>query len=153
MRSDDLRLYIPEALKNVTLPGEMILTGTGLGAAYEKVSSYKLSEGQTAELFRRTRPVTTTEVKQFIDELSRAYGKDYSQQYRRKIDIPLALRTDIFGDVYGTIYPVGPRRTFHPSRIEHCDIDHDPHRPVDQRPAIFPRPFDLEAVAPDLPSR
>jgi hypothetical protein len=108
VRSDDLRLHAPEALKNVTVPGEMILTGTGLGAAYEKVGSYKLSEGQTAELFRRTRPVTSTEVKEFIDELSRGYGKDYLQRYRRKIDIPLALRTDIFGDVYGTIHPVGP---------------------------------------------
>jgi hypothetical protein len=86
-----------------------------LGAAYEKVGSYKLSEGQTAELFRRTRPITSAEVKQFIDELSRAYGKDYSQQYRRKIDVPLALRTDIPGDVYGTIYPVGPGELFiHP---------------------------------------
>jgi hypothetical protein len=112
VRSDPQRLYIPEALKNVTIPGEMILTGTGFGAAYEKVGSYKLSEGQTAELFRRIRPVTTTQVKQFIDELSRAYGKDYSQQYRRRIDVPLALRTDIPGDVYGTIYPVGPGELF-----------------------------------------
>ena len=132
----------------MTVPGEMILTRTGLGAAYEKVGSR--SEGQTAELFRRTRPVTSAEVRQFIDELSRAYGKDYSQQYRRTIDVPLALRTDILGDVYGTIYPVGPSAPFiHPGSNTATSTT----IPIDQSISDPPsRPLDLEQLLQICPA-
>jgi hypothetical protein len=112
VRSDDLRRYAPDALRNISIPGEMILSGTGIGAAYERVGSYTLSEGETAELFRRTRPIKGAEVKQLIDELGKAYGKDYSPQFQRTMDIPFALREERLGDVYGTVYPVGPSALF-----------------------------------------
>jgi hypothetical protein len=116
VRSDDWR-DIPDALRNITIPAELILTGTGIGAAFEKVGSYKLSEGETAELFRRTRPITGAETKQLIDQLGKAYGKDFSPQYRRTMDIPFALREDQLGDVFGTVYPVGARALFlHPGQ-------------------------------------
>jgi hypothetical protein len=108
---------IPDALRNIAIPGELILTGTGIGAAFKKVGSYTLSEGETAELFRRTRPITAVEMKQLLDELGKAYGKDYSPQFRRTMDIPFALRVDQPGDVYGTVYPVGTNALFlHPGQ-------------------------------------
>ena len=111
VRSDPGRRNVPPTWQHLSIPAEMILSHTGIGAGFEKLGSYNLSSGQTADLFRRTRPVTKAEVVSLINELGATYHKDFWPQFKKTMALPFALRQDELGDVYGTSYPAADETT------------------------------------------
>jgi hypothetical protein len=112
VRSDNGRKF-PDALKNGSIPNDMILNGTGIGAAFERLDSYQMSEGQSVALFRRTRPVTRAEASELRAALYAAYGK--TPQPRNTMDVSFALRQDALGDTCGDVRPISPNTLFiHP---------------------------------------
>ncbi|WP_271894158.1 DUF3488 domain-containing protein [Candidatus Phyllobacterium onerii] len=111
VRSDPGRRTVPPTWQHLSIPAEMILSQTGIGSGFEKLGTYNLSGGQTADLFRRTRPVTKPEVVNLINELGASYHKDFWPQFKKTMALPFALRQDRLGDVYGTSYPAADETT------------------------------------------
>ena len=93
----------PGTQANITIPGELMLTGKGVGAAYERVGGeYSLAKGVKAYLLRKTRAATAAEVKDLIDRLVLAYPS-WAGRFEDMLDPLFASMVVVPGDVYGTV--------------------------------------------------
>jgi hypothetical protein len=87
----------------VTLPNEMLRDGRGFGAAFgEVVGAYELANGIRAVLAKRTRPVTTSEKRDFLNELL-TIRPDMRPLIVRTMSLAFGDRIDVLGDTYGTV--------------------------------------------------
>lgn len=136
VRTDERRHSEIDALKSVMLSGEHILSGTGFGAAYERIGDYQLADGESAGLFRRTRPVTTAEAAALIGEFGEAYGKDYRPELARTMRVRLALMQADPGDGPGRVQVMDTDSVFlHPGATTPTRIELPIDTLVGDRPA------------------
>ncbi|OBQ61075.1 hypothetical protein [Mesorhizobium erdmanii] len=63
----------PGAQTCVTLPNQHIFDGTGLGAAYKQLASYRLSGGVNGYLYEQVRPVSAPEIDSLYGEFRKRY--------------------------------------------------------------------------------
>ncbi|AZO17352.1 hypothetical protein EJ069_23105 [Mesorhizobium sp. M2A.F.Ca.ET.043.05.1.1] len=97
----------PGTQANITVPGQWLLQGRGFGRAYERVgTSYALSDGIEAYLFRRVRPVTLEEANELVTELDRHYP-GWGKIFRSSMLLPLAARDETLGDQWGQVIVMG----------------------------------------------
>ena len=93
----------PGTQANITIPGELVLTGQGFGAAYERIGTeYSLAKGVKAYLLRKNRAVTAAEVKDLIDRLVVAYPS-WSGRFDNSLEPLFAAMAVVPGDVFGTV--------------------------------------------------
>lgn len=99
----------------VTLPNEMLREGRGFGAAFgEVVQEYTLAGGMKAVLAKRTRPITIAEMEGFLAELFAA-RPDMKSLIQNSMEVSFDNRTDVLGDVYGTVSVVDDKTLYmHP---------------------------------------
>ncbi|WP_258051838.1 hypothetical protein [Mesorhizobium sp. INR15] len=63
----------PDAQICVTLPDQHIVQGTGIGAAYRRITTYQLSGNVTGYLYEQVRPVSKTEIDALYSEFREKY--------------------------------------------------------------------------------
>ncbi|MBZ9854512.1 hypothetical protein LB566_11925 [Mesorhizobium sp. CA13] len=57
----------------VTIPNHQIFEGTGIGAAYKRIDTYRLSSGVTGYLYEQVRPVSKSELDALYSEFKKKY--------------------------------------------------------------------------------
>jgi len=99
----------------ITIPSEEIAAGVSIGAALEALPSvYKLAEGVSARIFKRTRPITDSEIEALAERFYKYYP-EWRAKDSHDVGVALATASITLGDISGAVEKVSDDSVFvHP---------------------------------------